>query len=117
MAAHFAQRPGDRYLEPGGLLFGFGIGTFVFHEGWLTGLMGEGAELAGVGLGMLIVWKLQTKPKWSAFGGAAMLYIGLNAMLLSSGILPPAVSAMLFSTGALWSLVPIGMGLVALRRA
>ncbi|MFI5265988.1 MAG: hypothetical protein ACHQ7M_01285 [Chloroflexota bacterium] len=110
LVAHLVQRPDDRYLEPGGLLFGFGLGTFVFHEGWLTGLVGEGAEIAGLGIGMLIVHWLQLRPSWSAFGGFALLYIGLNAMLLGSGALPAGVNAVLFGTGALWALVPIGMG-------
>jgi len=116
LAAHFAQRPDDRYLEPGGLLFGFGVGTFVFHEGWLTGLVGEGAEIAGLGVGMLIVHWLQTKPSWGAFGGFALVYIGLNAMLLGSGVLPGGINAVLFGTGAPWALAPIGMGLFMLRR-
>lgn len=115
MVAHFLQRPEDRYLEPGGLLTGFGLGTFVFHEGWLTGLVGEGAELAGLGFGLLAVYWLQPVPKLSMFGGLAMVYIGLNAMLMGSNVLPSALSALLFSTGAVWGLVPIGLGLYNLR--
>lgn len=115
LTAHFTQRPGSRYLEPGGLLFGFGLGTFVLHEGWLPGLVGEGAEIAGLGIGMLIVHFLQVKPNWSAFGGFALLYIGLNAMLLGSHVLAPSLSAALFGTGAPWAVVPIGMGAFVLR--
>jgi hypothetical protein len=115
LAAHIVQRPEDRYLEPGGLLVGFGAGTFVFHEGWLTGLVGEGAEIAGIGLGMLLVHWLQATPKWSAFGGLAFVYIGLNAMLLGSGVLPSSINAVVFATGSFWAVVPIGLGLYALR--
>jgi hypothetical protein len=114
--AHLVQRPDGRYLEPGGLLLGFGAGTFVFHEGWLTGLVGEGAEIAGLGIGMLIVHWLQIKPSWSAFGGFALLYIGLNAMLLGSGALPAGVSAVVFANGAPCAIVPIGMGAFILRQ-
>lgn len=116
MGAYLVQRPEDRYLEPGALLLGFGAGTFVFHEGWLTGLVGEGFEIAGIGVGMLLVHWLQPKPKWSAFGGAAMVYIGVSAMVAGAQLLPPAAAGVVFGNGTIWALVPLGLGVWALTR-